>query len=62
MDQHLTWAQLARLAGVRSPQVEELEGGTRDAQFTTVIKIASALGIQSIDTLLGPMPIERFKR
>ena len=62
-DQKLTWAQLAHLAGggVRGPQIQGLESGDRDVHLTTIIRIASALGIRSLDSLLGPMPIELYE-
>jgi transcriptional regulator with XRE-family HTH domain len=62
-DQQMTWAQLAYRAGggVRAPQIQNLESGTRDVQLTTLVRIASALGIRSLDSLLGPMPIELYQ-
>jgi transcriptional regulator with XRE-family HTH domain len=62
-DRGLNWAQLATLAGTElsSPQIEGLEAGERDVQLTTLIRIAQALEVRSIDCLLGPMPIENLK-
>jgi transcriptional regulator with XRE-family HTH domain len=56
----LNWNELAKLAGqeLRSPQIGELESGNRDVHLTTLIRIAKALDFRSIDSLLGPMPIE----
>jgi hypothetical protein len=60
---NLNSEQLAYKAGhgVRGVQVRELEMGEKDVQVSTLIRIARALDIRSLDSLLGPMPIEELE-
>ncbi len=53
------WNDLARAAGVSAVLVEGLERGTRDVQFSTVLKLAKAAGVYSLDEILGPSALER---
>lgn len=56
-DEPLTWAQLAKRADIHPAQVEQIETGKRDPYFTTVFKIAKALGLNALDELLAPLPL-----
>lgn len=50
------WSELAGAADVSAVQIEGIEAGRRDPSFSTLIKIAVALELCSLDELLGPMP------
>lgn len=50
------WAELAGAAGISAVQVEGIEACRRDPSFSTLIKIAVALELRSLDELLGQMP------
>lgn len=50
------WSELAGVAGISAVQVEGIEACRRDPSFSTLIKIAVALELRSLDELLGPMP------
>lgn len=53
-----TQSQLAVQAELNPRQVAQIEAGSRDPQFTTVIKMARALGLHALDELLGPLPLD----
>lgn len=52
------WNDLAREAGVKSVQIRDIERGTRDPGFTTLVRLAKALELSSLDQLLRPAPLE----
>lgn len=58
----LNWNELAVRAGINGVQVKGLEAGERDPSFSTLIKIATALGLRSLDELLGPLRLEELQR
>lgn len=51
------WRQLGEEAGVHPRQVEEIEAGVRDPSFSTLIKLARALGLHSLDELVVELPL-----
>lgn len=50
------WATLAAEAGVHHKLIEGIETGVRDPRFSTVVKLALALKLHSLDELLAPLP------
>lgn len=52
------WNDLARESGLRSVQVKGIEEGQRDPEFSTLVRLARALGLRSLDELLGPSQLE----
>jgi transcriptional regulator with XRE-family HTH domain len=52
------WYELATQAGMRSVQVEGIENGQRDPEFSTLVRLARALGLKSLDELLMAAPLE----
>lgn len=51
-----SWTDLANKANLRLIQVQEIEAGGRDPAFSTLVKLAVALRLRSLDELLGPLP------
>jgi hypothetical protein len=59
----LTRSQLATRAGLNPRQVAKLEAGTLDPYFfATLIKLAHVLRLNSLDELLGFLPLEDLRR
>ncbi len=56
------WNDLARVAGIRSVQVKGIEEGRRDPGFSTLVRLARALDLRSLDELLGPSHLEAAKK
>jgi transcriptional regulator with XRE-family HTH domain len=57
-DRGLTQIELAELADVHRQIIARLELGTNDPQWTTVGKLAKALGV-SVEVFTGQKPIPR---
>ncbi len=57
LERDWNWTELANAAGVSWKQVEEVETGHRDPQFSTVVKLAKALEVHSLDEMLGELPL-----
>ena len=55
--QDWNWIELGKKAKVHPKQVEQIELGPRDPQFSTLMKIATAFELHSLDELLGPLPL-----
>lgn len=54
VDRGWNWATLARHAGINARQVEEIEAAERDPSFTTLVRLANALAVHSLDEFLAP--------
>jgi transcriptional regulator with XRE-family HTH domain len=54
----ITRGQLATKAKINPRQIARLEAGDLDPQFSTLMKIADALEVSSLDELLGALPLE----
>jgi len=53
-----SWYTLASRAGIKSVQVQQIEEGRRDPGFSTLVKLAGALDLRSLDLLLVPAALE----
>ena len=51
------WIELGHAATVHPRLLEEIETGPRDPQFSTLLKIAEAFDLHSLDELLSPLPL-----
>jgi transcriptional regulator with XRE-family HTH domain len=52
-----SWTELGKRAGVHAKQVEGIEMGIRDPQFSTLVKLARALELHPMDELLVALPL-----
>ena len=58
----ITRNQLAERAGMNVRQVRKLEAGDLDPQFfSTVVRLAHALGVHSLDEMVGFLPLEDLR-
>ena len=57
-----TQSQLASRAKMNPVQIAEIEAGTRDPSFTTIVRIAGVLRLHALDELLGDVPLGRTGR
>jgi transcriptional regulator with XRE-family HTH domain len=58
--QNLTQQRLATLAEVSTPTVSRFEGGEKDIQLSSVIRILGVLGMLDQRVLIFPEPRERY--
>ena len=49
----ISWAELARMAGISSATIFAIKAGRRNASFRTIRKIADALGVEPKDIVKG---------
>lgn len=54
--------ELAKLAGVSPGTLGELEQGRHEPRLGTMLALRDALGLSSVEELLGPMPSETLTR
>jgi DNA-binding XRE family transcriptional regulator len=52
--------ELGRLTGLSASTVGQLERGLHEPTLSTLLALRDALGLGSVEELLGPMPSERF--
>ena len=45
-DKRLTQAETAALAGVNVNRIKDIENAARDPKFSTIVRVAEALGVQ----------------
>jgi transcriptional regulator with XRE-family HTH domain len=57
LDREWNWTDLATAAKVNGRQISEIESGKRDPRLSTILKIARALELHSLDELLAPLPL-----
>lgn len=60
-ERNWSWNDLAKAAHLGAHQIEGIESATRDPTFTTLVRLARGLGLDSLDRLLQPpcLPPER---
>jgi transcriptional regulator with XRE-family HTH domain len=58
----ITQAQLGNRAGVHPRRIGELENGVLNPRFLTLLRIADALEVDSLDELLGVLPLDELRR
>ena len=58
MQRDWNWYELGRHAGLKDVQIQEIEEGRRDPEFTTLVRLAKALELSSLDQLLRAAPLE----
>ena len=54
----MNWADLAAAAGMNAVQIQSIEEGRRDPQLSSLVSLALALKVHSLDELFGPLPLE----
>ena len=52
-EKFISWAELARMAGISSATIFAIKAGRRNASFRTIRKIADALGVEPKDIVKG---------
>ena len=52
-EKFISWAELARMAGISSATIFAIKAGRRNASFRTIRKIADALGVETKDIVKG---------
>ena len=52
-EKFISWAELARIAGISSATIFAIKAGRRNASFRTIRKIADALGVEPKDIVKG---------
>ena len=52
-EKFISWAELARMAGISSATIFAKKAGRRNASFRTIRKIADALGVEPKDIVKG---------
>lgn len=52
-EKFISWAELARMAGISSATIFAIKTGRRNASFRTIRKIADALGVEPKDIVKG---------
>lgn len=52
-EKFISWAELARMAGISSATIFAIKAGRRNASFRTIRKIADALGVKPKDIVKG---------
>lgn len=52
-EKFISWAELARMAGISSATIFAIKAGRRNASFRTIRKIADALGVEPKDIIKG---------
>ena len=57
------WGTLAKEAGpgMRNTQIRAIERGTHNPTFSTLMKLARALDLRSLDELLGELPFSALR-
>jgi ribosome-binding protein aMBF1 (putative translation factor) len=53
----MNWRQLAKKAEIHTKQVQGIESGQRDPSFSTLLKLARALELHSLDELVVELPL-----
>lgn len=52
------WYEAAAQADLKNVQLQEIEEGRRDPEFTTLVRLARAFDLSSLDQLLAPAVLE----
>lgn len=52
-EKFISWAELARMAGISSATIFAIKAGRQNASFRTIRKIADALGVEPKDIVKG---------
>ena len=52
-EKFISWAELARMAGISSATIFAIKAGRRNSSFRTIRKIADALGVEPKDIVKG---------
>ena len=52
-EKFISWAELARMAGISSATIFAIKAGRRNDSFRTIRKIADALGVEPKDIVKG---------
>ena len=52
-EKFISWAELARMAGISSATIFAIKAGRRNASFRTIREIADALGVEPKDIVKG---------
>lgn len=60
-DHQWSWRDLGKAAQMNQKQVEDVERGRRDIQFSSLIKLANAFGLRSLDELLIVLPLSAWR-
>lgn len=56
-----SWYEAATAADLKDVQIRAIEEGRRDPEFTTLVRLARAFNLSSLDQLLVPSGLEQHR-